>query len=302
MTTAPRLTIGVPVFNGGKYIDDALRSIAGQDFDDMEVVVSDNCSSDSTEMICRDYADRDSRFRYVRHGQNRGGVWNVNYLVRVARGDFFKWSYYDDRLRPGYVQACMEALVSAGSGVVAAHSRVVVIDQDGDFLEERADSDLGLEHPAPHERVRRLLRQLAGQLEFAVVRTDALRATRGIEPFIGSELALLTSLLIRGAAVQVPEQLLELRRHPDQYGATRLTEGAWYAYEHQRGRLLPFTWLNVELTRAVLRSNVSVDEKARCVHAVLAGWTIPRWRAVAGDLKALPQTWGKRVVARDELA
>lgn len=289
MTARPRLTIGVPVYNGEAYLDQALSSVVAQDYDDMEIVISDNGSTDGTPDIIAGYLT-DPRVRLVRHHRNRGGVWNVNYLVGEARGQFFKWAYYDDRLRPGYVRTCMDALDAHGSGAVSVHTRVVIIDEHGSFLEERDDDALGLDASTAAARIGNLLGHIAGQLEFAIHRTDALRRTDVIQPFIGSELAMLTSLLAQGTAIPIHQQLLELRRHPQQYGTDRFSEGAWYAHEHQRGRLLPFTWLNVELARAVTRSRLPAAEKLACLGVIARRWTVPRWRTAAGDFRHLSTT------------
>lgn len=289
MTARPRLTIGVPVYNGEAYLDEALSSVVAQDYDDMEIVISDNGSTDGTADIIAGHLS-DPRVRLVRHHRNRGGVWNVNYLVGEARGQFFKWAYYDDRLRPGYVRTCMDAVDAYGPSAVAVHTRVVVIDQDGRFLAERDDADLGLDAPSAAARIGHLLGKLAGQLEFAIHRTDALRRTGVIQPFIGCELAMLTNLLAQGPAIPVPDQLLELRRHPQQYGTDRFSESAWYAHERQRGRYLPFTWLNLELVRAVATTDLSAAGKFDCVGAILRNWTVPRWRTVAGDFLHLATT------------
>jgi len=286
----PRLTIGVPVYNGEKYLEAALGSIVAQDFDGLEIVVSDNSSTDRTEAICRRFASEDSRLRYVRHDQNRGGVWNVNYLVNVARGELFKWGYYDDVLFPGYVEACLDALPQGDPSVVAVHTRVVVVGPEGNVIEGREDRKLGLDAPTAHERLSSLYRRLANQLEFGIIRTESLRRAGGIRPFIGSEMALLTRILAEGRAVQVDEPLLAVRRHPDQYGASRFTEGAWYSHERQRGWALPFTWLNLELLRAVMSCDLEREEAAQCLVSVVRDWSLPRWRTVAGDFKYLPRT------------
>ena len=75
---APRVSIGLPVYNGEVQVTRALESLLAQTFEDFEIVISDNHSTDATESICRDFAARDSRVRYHRSDKNRGVAWNFN--------------------------------------------------------------------------------------------------------------------------------------------------------------------------------------------------------------------------------
>ena len=81
MNTAPRLTIGLPVYNGEKYIAESLDALLGQSYTDFELIISDNASTDSTGDICRQYEKQDSRVRYVRQPQNIGLAPNHNFVV-----------------------------------------------------------------------------------------------------------------------------------------------------------------------------------------------------------------------------
>ena len=70
--TAPKVSIGLPVYNGADYLRTALESIVGQTFADIEITISDNASTDDTQRICEEFADRDSRIRYSRNRVNEG--------------------------------------------------------------------------------------------------------------------------------------------------------------------------------------------------------------------------------------
>ena len=93
---APRVSIGMPVYNAERFLAGTLDSIVAQSFRDFELIISDNGSTDRTASICRDYASRDCRIRYFRHEVNRGAAWNHNYVLGLAQGEFFKWNAYDD--------------------------------------------------------------------------------------------------------------------------------------------------------------------------------------------------------------
>lgn len=93
---APMVSIGMPVFNGEKFIGAALDSFLEQTFSDFELIISDNASTNGTERICREYAARDQRIRYVRQSTNLGPVANFKFVLDEARGEYFTWAACDD--------------------------------------------------------------------------------------------------------------------------------------------------------------------------------------------------------------
>src|ERR1700754_583434 len=96
MRAAPRLSIGLPVYNSEDYLAESLEALLGQSFEDFELIISDNASTDGTADICRRYRGQDSRIRYIRQPRNIGGAPNHNFLVHEARGELFKWASHDD--------------------------------------------------------------------------------------------------------------------------------------------------------------------------------------------------------------
>ena len=214
MAAAPRVTLGVPVYNGERYLGQALDSLMAQDYDDLEIVISDNASTDATQDICRAAALADDRIRYERQSVNKGGVWNVNHLVHIARGRDFKWAYYDDVVRPGFVAACVDALDEVGSAAVMAHTRVITIDENSQLIDERDDADLGLDLPNAHDRVFNLLSRLANQTEFGLMRIAAMRMTRGVRPYIGSEMFFLAEMATQGSVCSGPRPAARATQAP----------------------------------------------------------------------------------------
>lgn len=99
----PKVSIGMPVYNGEKYIRDALDSLLKQTFLDFELIISDNASMDDTEAICCEYASRDSRIRYFRQVENHGAIANFQFVLDKANGEFFMWAAYDDLWSQNYL-------------------------------------------------------------------------------------------------------------------------------------------------------------------------------------------------------
>src|ERR687886_314645 len=95
-TSRPLVTMGMPVRNGERYVEEALRSLLAQSFGDFEIVISDNASTDRTGAICRDYAAMDRRIRYRRQAANIGLANNLNAVVEMAYGRYFLMTHYDD--------------------------------------------------------------------------------------------------------------------------------------------------------------------------------------------------------------
>ena len=106
----PTVSIGLPVYNREKFIPQTLDALLAQTFTDFEIIISDNASTDSTEQICRDYAARDARIRYIRQPVNLGLLGNFNYVKQVATGKYFMWTASDDLCEPRFVEALVGKL------------------------------------------------------------------------------------------------------------------------------------------------------------------------------------------------
>lgn len=98
MQIVPGVSVGLPVYNGERYLAAAVDTILGQTFEDFELIIADNASTDGTAAIARDFAKRDARVRYVRNATNIGAIANFNLVFKLARGEYFKWNGYDDML------------------------------------------------------------------------------------------------------------------------------------------------------------------------------------------------------------
>ena len=225
----PILTVGLPVFNGEKYLADSIESLLGQTFSRFELVISDNASTDATKEICRKFAQQDPRVRYIRHAENIGASGNFNFLFSQARGRYFKWAAADDLVAPTFLARCVEVLDSQPNYVLC-HSRTVTIGEDGSELpnniirssgaaESNGAVKEGRVYP-PWQRFRDILLgngnpvfDTAVMDFYGVVRTDALRHTELLKPYIGYEKVLMANLSLRGRFWEVPEPLFIYRIH-----------------------------------------------------------------------------------------
>src|SRR5215211_4861921 len=188
---SPRVTIGLPVHNGEDFLEEALRSLLAQTYEDWELIVSDNASSDRTEEICRAYAREDPRIRFFRQRINLGAAPNFNFVFERSRGEYFKWASHDDVVSPTYVERCLEVL-DRSPGVVLCFPRVTYIDGDGAVLRRQARADLTICAENPADRVRRLVHhELQGSdifwAIFGLIRASALRGTQLMGTYIASD-------------------------------------------------------------------------------------------------------------------
>src|SRR5712691_1709667 len=100
----------MPVYNGAKFMRQALESIHAQAFTDWKLLIGDNCSADETPQICREYALRDKRVAYIRRPRNLGSSANYIKLLEAADAPFFMWAACDDLWRPDFLRVCVDKL------------------------------------------------------------------------------------------------------------------------------------------------------------------------------------------------
>lgn len=100
----PKVSIGMPVYNGEPFIREALDSLLAQTFTDFELIISDNCSTDATAEIIKEYVAKDSRIRYVPQSENRGAEANFEFVLNEAVGEYFMWAAADDRWEPDFIK------------------------------------------------------------------------------------------------------------------------------------------------------------------------------------------------------
>lgn len=208
-----RVAIGIPVFNGARFLAESLDSLLSQSYEDIDFVISDNASTDGTEEICRAYAARDARVRYVRSDVNRGGSWNFNNVVHQTSAPFFKWATHDDLVAPTYVARCMEVFEAAPATVALVYARTKIIDHDGGVIREH-DDNLDIRDDRPHRRLAILVHNIVmANAQFGLIRRAALDRSRLVAAFPTSDYVLMAELAMVGEFWEIPEFLFFRREH-----------------------------------------------------------------------------------------
>lgn len=200
----PKVTIGIPVFNGERFVERAVRCFLEQDFDDLEVIVSDNASTDATLEICKNIAAGDPRLIVLTSEQNRGAAPNFNRLVDVAKGSYFKWAAHDDWCSQDFISATV-ACLDANPEAILSYAPMGVEDDSGNIFRWKDQILPGLESEDPRRRYREMLWHLEDptQLIFGLMRTDVLRRTGCIPNTPEPDRVLLNELALHGPILRV---------------------------------------------------------------------------------------------------
>lgn len=208
---SPLVSIGVPLYNGERYLREALDSLIAQDYSNFELIISDNASTDSTEAICREYAARDARVRYYRSEQNMGAVWNFRRVYELSEGKYFMWAAFDDLRDRRYLSRCVEAL-EANPDAVMCCTDIMVIDENGREIKE-SDFPYGIRMAGPTvwQRVRAIARSIYWYDFYGLIRRDVLSTTSLPQPVWGFDVLMMMELSLRGEVLLVPEKMFSYR-------------------------------------------------------------------------------------------
>ena len=278
----PRVSIGLPVFNGADFVGQAVGSILAQSYEDFELIISDNASTDRTGEICKSYAAKDPRIRLVRNTRNLGASRNWNQTFELASGVYFKWAAHDDVLRPDFLAQTVAAL-DAEPDAVLCQTLIEYIDGTGRpfDLYDSGLSDAGASGAAARFASLILQSHTCTEL-YGLIRSDALRRTRLHGSYHGGDRALLAELALRGRFIQLRAPLLQVRDHGARYTRTNAGPRERLAWHDPRrmGRLgIPSLRLYADYARAILRHVATRREQLRCcVH--LMRWWLRNWNAV----------------------
>ena len=278
----PRVSIGLPVYNGERYLGETLNCILAQTFEDFELIISDNASTDGTQAICQDYAAREPRLRYYRNEQNLGATRNYNRVFELARGEYFKWAAHDDLFGPEFVERCVEVL-DRYPALVLCYAKSDVIDEQGQNL-GYDPVDLNLRWPRPHQRYAAYHQRFRAHRNcnavFGLIRANVLRQTPRIGNYVASDEVLLGELALHGEFYEIPETLFFRRDHlQTSVRAYRFDKRLAWFDPTKKGQLhLPVWRWFFEHAFAIKRVRMTWSERVSC-YLELGRWAwLPRNR------------------------
>lgn len=265
----PRVSIGMPVYNSERFLPETLDSLVSQTFEDFELIISDNASTDRTAEICRTYAAQDRRIRYLRNETNIGVYKNFNRVFLASSGEYFKWACADDVCHRDLVARCLEVLEN-DPHIVLVYAKARFIDEAGKSL-ERADPGWNLQSDAAVERLRYVIyaRHVINAFS-GLMRTTELAKTRLFPAYKIGDYLLLGDLSLRGKFFEIPEYLFFRRIHQDASGQT--PNGEWqkeYLPEQYGHPGLPSWRICFDYLTIVMRSQLAMSQKLSLIGSIL---------------------------------
>lgn len=267
----PKVTFGLPVRNGAETIGRCIESLLAQDLEDIEILVSDNASTDGTQDIIRSYAARDPRVKPLLSEKDLGQIENFNRVVRMASGEYIRWIGSEDWLEPEYASRCVAVLdANPEAIVVTTYFRIHMDDGEIRYVEYRGEL---LESEEPQKRFRKLIWTFhAGaaiyEPLYSLIRRDVLVNTALIRMMVKADRILAAELSLIGPFIQL-EECLAHRWKPK--AVTVHSEKYLKRYRPDRSEELqsnPWRQFRV-LVSVVMEAPLSASQKLHCLSATL---------------------------------
>jgi glycosyltransferase involved in cell wall biosynthesis len=296
----PKVSIGLPVYNGENFIEAALDSLLNQTFEDFELIISDNASTDRTEEICRTYVAKDKRLRYVRSETNLGAARNFNHVFELSSGQYFKWAAHDDICAPSFVERCVSVL-DQDSSVSLAFSKTKFIDKHGKFLHDY-NYRLRVSSPKPSQRFFDLV--VANHIvveAFGVIPSSLLKRTPLLGGYVGSDRVMLSELALHGRFFEIPDYLFFHREHP--LRSTKAFPGlhervAWFDPAKAHTVVYPTWKLLAAHLASIGKVPLSPLERLQC-YGQMGRWIRSQKLSLVGDvMMSLRRTLGRNAARR----
>jgi glycosyltransferase involved in cell wall biosynthesis len=300
MNSTPLVSVGLFVYNGERFLEQALQSILNQTFTDFELIISDNASTDRTSELAKAYSKRDERIRYYRNEKNMGAGWNARRVYELSTGRYFKQAAVDDLIEPDFLRQCVEVLES-DPGCVVAYASTKEVDENGNFIKNyvtpmRADS----EDPVARFREMLLISSWCYQI-YGVMRMSALRQIPPLGIYTNGDGVLLARMSLLGRFYEIPEHLFISRHHSAQSTKTlpvRLKQARRFRLTNRYSGLPAPEWWNpvkirqltfpefrqlLEYFLSIYRAPLEAGQKLRC-YFLLLPWIKIHFRHMLKDL------------------
>ena len=281
-----QVAIGMPVWNGERFVSQAIESLLAQTYGDFELVISDNASTDATADICRAYASRDPRIRYLRQQRNLGANANYNAVFGQSSGRYFKWAAHDDVLAPRFLEECVRVL-DQDEGLVLCSPATALINEDGSTVSYSSqhhamidsygakwpvtpENNPALASSDPADRFAAVLLNMVMCLEiFGLIRRSALERSSMQPSHVGADKVLLAELSLIGPFYLLRDCLFFRRCHPGQFSRARSGEYRAMWNSGKKGLTLSHQLqLLTGYLRIGLSAELTLSQRYRCVSAI----------------------------------
>ncbi|HVS67301.1 MAG TPA: glycosyltransferase family 2 protein [Mycobacteriales bacterium] len=284
----PKVSIGMPVYNGEQFLSRSIESLLEQTFADFELVISDNGSTDQSPELIRKYAAMDSRIRYELNDVNRGAAWNYNHVRELAHphARYVKWAAADDEHLPDYLSRTV-AILEQDPTVVLAHTKTADIDESGSRLRTYDQPVAQLMSDFPAVRIRDLVTMRHECFQaFGLVRAWAARMTRGHGAYPDADNVYLVELALLGRFVEDPHVAFLRRQHASRSMVAFVNQRErmkWFDPNRAGSRALPYWRTGGELVRAIARTPLTAKQRRDCYRS-LSVFIDNNWQGLAKNL------------------
>ena len=297
------VSIGIPVYNGQNYIRESINSVLSQTFDDFELIISDNASTDDTKEICMEFAGRDSRVRYHRNDENLGYAKNFNKVFELSSGTYFKWIPHDDIIHPTFLEKCIRVM-DEFPDVIGVFPGMAYIDERGKVIQycSKDYSIMGEDHAG---RLRELMNLEIDGTEifwsiYSLLRRDVLGKTSLHGTYVASDRVLLLELVLQGKIKHIDDMLLFIRKHPESsMKICRLPKERYKWANSGRTPLLVFPSWNVAYQhyKTIGRYDVGIIQRFKGYYEVSRKIVKKDLRTLGGEIKVV----GKELIGMKDV-
>ncbi len=303
----PEISVGLPVYNGERYLKLAIESVLKQGYENFELIISDNASTDHSQEICFEYMRIDKRVKYFRNDFNIGSAPNYEKLVFLAEGTYFKWLAHDDLLKEGFLSKTLKAFRNADPTTVLVYPICELIDGDGASL-GTVTEHIESQSEKPHIRIAQVIKKISNGTPLnGLIVTSVLKKTKLSCSESYWDIALLAELALWGKILEIQEILMQQRSYEGNAlaicsevngkivtntpkKANRRTRRALLVWENPQNEskimMLPSSeeqcW---QILKRVNSVPLRKKDKLRCIVTVFIEWYIARAKAFGGTLK-----------------
>jgi glycosyltransferase involved in cell wall biosynthesis len=281
----PTVSLGLLVYNGERFIAEAIESLLSQTFVDFEMVISDNASTDGTQEICARFAALDSRIRYSRCGRNIGAAGNFNRVFSLSRGRYFKWVAHDDVYHKRFLEECVKILDKSPE-VVLCSTDITVINETGAVVRVSPPA-LETGTDVVHRRFHALLfNGPCYEMVSGLMRAAAVRCVPPVGSYAHSDGIFLARLGLLGRFHQIPERLFYYREHPRSSHVVHRSFRDYVVFfdPSKTGKILLPRWrMAAEYVKSVSMSRMPFGDRLRCyIH--IGAWVKMSWKGLGANL------------------
>ena len=264
----PLISVAMPVYNGEPYIAEAIECVLNQTYPNLELVISDNASTDRTEQICQSFAAKDDRVVYIRNATNLGAAQNYNQAFRHTAGPFFRWHNADDLCSPELHEMCLAVLVSKPDTVLC-YGKTVIVDNQGEVI-ETYDDNLDLRQDKASDRFKAFFKQVGlTNVIYGLMRRSAVEKTAlmGDGTFFAADINFMAEMTLYGKFRELPEPLFSRRMHVQASSWDRKNDDIQQTFWQGRNHafVLPNWKKDLAHLKAMCRAPIDLSEKRRLI-------------------------------------